>query len=491
MRSRFFFLLLFLLMGLAYPTYAQSGSESESESTEETDPFKNDPFFSKPLGELLGTNNKPEKTETKTRVSNDPEDSTRTKRKERSEARRLVSRISLEGLDYGGVLESGPYSSIPLYNAYPTLPMIHFNRVDALFLGIRIERMQWYNNNDFLGIRNLSPHGLIGYSFGQEEWNYEAGIEKFLGFNEHILIGGEFYDATTTSDAWRVGLSETSLTSFFAGYDYQDYYKQKGWGAYLMARTHRLFEGGVSYNNDRFNSLQEKTTWALFGSHGRYRVNPPIEVVNGSPVDTISISSLSFSASFNPRQVIIMPHFTFSLTANMEMSDHGFASSDYDYRKYTAELISYFNFEPGSILKYRLLAGSITGDAPLFKEFQLGGPGTLRAVPYKAMPLGGLGGNKMILSTAEIQFGSTNWGHGGWIDFDDFYLSLFLDSGWVSDFSGDNAQVTDGFADFDLKKMEQNGGIGLGTNFLRVEAAWDLNQISRSPMIWVRFNPTF
>lgn len=452
--------------------------------SKQSDPFKNDPFFSKPLDELLGKDN----TDT---TSDSTSTSASKSKSDELEIKSYVSRINSEGVDFGGAFEAGPYNSSSLYGAYPVLPMIHFNRVNGLFLGIREERMQWYNNNDLLGIRNIYPHGMLGYSFGQNEWQYELGLEKYIGFNNRILIGAEIYNATSTDDYWRVGLTETTFTSFFAGYDFLDYYKQKGFGAYALFRTDRFFEGGISFNDERFNSLDKASSFAVIGPNGRYRDNPPIEIINNSPVDTLNISSLSISGAFNPKKLLISQYFTFGLAGKVEFGDPGFAGSDYSYTKYIAELTSYLNFEPGGILKYRLMAGSITGDAPLMKEFQLGGPSTLRATPLNSIPSINVGGNKMLLSNAEIQFGSTNYNSGNWIDFDDFYISLFLDSGWLNNHSGENTKVLDGFSEFNISNLEHNGGIGLGTDSFRFELAWDLRNTSRAPVFWFRLNPTF
>lgn len=475
MQKRIFLYLLILALGTV-PSLAQVSSQ-------EDDPFKNNPFFSKPLEELLGSGE-----EVDTTKSNSVE---RNGELEQNEVKRSVHRINNEGLDFGGFVESGPYSSNELYASYPVMPMVHFNRVNGLFLGIREERMQWYRYNDFLEIIDLHPHGMIGYSFGQDEWQYEAGLERYFGFSDRIIIGAEFYSSTTTDDYWRVGLSENSLTSFFAGYDYLDYHKQTGWGAYILARSTQYFEGGVSYNQNQFNSLDVESSFWLFGKTNLYRPNPPVEIINGNPVDTLDIGSLTFSAAFNPKQILILPRFTFSLTGLAEFAHPDYGVSDYDYQKFTAEFISYLNIEPGAIIKYRLKAGSITGDAPIMKEFHLGGPGTLRAAPFKSLPGILNGGNKMLLSNAEIQFGSSSYWNDGWIDVDDLYLSLFLDSGWTNDFTGPNTNALHGFSEFDFNQLEHSGGFGIGTNSVRAEFAWDLNNTDKTPVFWIRFNPTF
>jgi hypothetical protein len=457
---------------------AALGQSTDAEK--EKDPFKNDPFFSKPLHELLRRPDSDVDNEGLQSPSDHPNSF-------------YLSRVYESGLDFGGALEAGPYNSNVLYGSFPSLPMIHFNRVSGLFLGVREERMQWYQDDWFLDIPSFQPHGLIGYSFGQNEWNYILGAEKLLGKNRHVMIGGEYHHAITTDDYWRVGMHETTLTSLLSGYDYLDYYKQTGWGVYFLLRTNRYFEGGIAYSDARFSSLAPATDFALFGSSNRYRANPPVDIENGTVIDTLSISSLTFTSSLNPKRLKLSPNFAFSLTGSVELGDPGIGSSDYSYTKYLGELTSYVYLEQGGVLKYRLKAGTITGNAPLFKEFQLGGVGSLRALPFKSLPVGEVSGNQMILSNLELHLGSPGYGLGSWIDFEDIYLSLFLDSGWVShrpDLETENKPFAD-FSTFRFTDLRHNGGFGVGTSFIRCELAWDLDHTSRSPVFWIRLNPTF
>lgn len=443
-------------------------AQAEQDSTEE-DPFKNDPFFSAPVSDFF-------------KRSADQDIS-------RNKTRQFVRSLNEEGLDFRGVFESGPYNSSSLYSVYPNLPMIHYNRVNALFLGIRKERMQWYHNDDWLGIPRIQMHGLIGYSTGQRDWQYSIGLEKLFGKKKHVMVGGEYHDATTTNDSWRVGLNETSLTAFAGGYDYLDYYNQRGWGTYILVRSDRYFEGGVAYSEDRYGSLQQETEWALFGAGGRYRTNPPVDFSGGAAVQEIDLSNLTVSASFNPKRLVLSRSFTFSLNGEVEFADPGIGVSDFKYTKVTGEFISYLNFEPGGIFKYRLRTSGVTGEAPRFKQLYLGGIGTLRALPYKSLDAG----NQMLLSNAEFQFGSPGFRSGEWIDFDDFYLSLFLDSGWV-DFNPDmldSDNPLSGLSEFKFSDLSHNGGLGIGSSLIRAELAWDLNDRDRAPVFWIRFNPAF
>ncbi|NGP87884.1 hypothetical protein [Fodinibius halophilus] len=449
--------------------FVQAQSSSDSKKTQ--DPFKNDPYFNDPIKKFFGGSDE-DKDENHSETND-----------------HVFTDLNAEGLDFEGVFEAGPYNSNPLYAVYPHLPMIHFNRVNSLFLGYREERMQWYDDGDWLDIPNIRMHGLLGYSTGQKDWQYSLGLEKAIGERDYIIIGGEYHNATTTNDSWRVGLNETSLTSFAAGYDYLDYYNQRGWGAYLLARSRQYFEGGVAFADDQFSSIKRETGWALFGAGGRYRSNPPVDIQNRSPVDKVNLSSIYISASFNPKQLLLTRHFSVSFNGISEYADPSFGSSEFDYTKFTGELISYLNFEPGGVIKHRLRLSGINGNAPRFKQLYLGGIGSLRALPYKSLG----GGNEMILNNFEIHFGEPDFESKEWIDFDDFYLSLFLDSGWVNY----NPKLVDanspigGFSDFAISELKHNGGIGVGSSLIRAELAWDLNRTSRAPVFWIRFNPTF
>lgn len=464
---------IILTIGILFICMSSAMAQTKPDSAD--DPFKNDPYFSKPLKDLL---RHPSSKSDSSTVRDD------------HDARGFVTDLNDEGLDFRGIIEAGPRNSNPLYSAYPNLPMIHYNRVDGLFLGISEERMQWYKDDWLLGIPAIHPTGLIGYSTAQREWQYSLGLEKYLGRKDHVLLGAEYHNASTTNDEWRVGLNETSLTAFAGGYDYLDYYKQKGWGAYMLVRSDRYFEGGIAFNDDRFNSLDKETSWALFGSGGRFRSNPPVDFQNGVPVDTVNITSLTLSASYNPKRLVLSRNFTFSLAGTAEFGDPGFGTaSDYDYSKYTGELVSYLNLDAGTVFKYRLKMSTITGNAPRFKQLYLGGVGSLRALPYKSMGAG----NQMILSNAELQFGSPRLGSNSWIDFDDFYISLFLDSGWT-DYDPDLRDASNPFSGlhrFNFSDLKHNGGIGIGSSLIRCELAWDLDQPDRAPVLWIRFNPTF
>ena len=441
-----------------------------AQETEREDPFKRDPIFTKPLEELFGTGS---------------EDTVQEKDDiERREFDRVVRRMSRTGIDLGGSLEAGPYYSSALYSQFPNLPTWHFNRVNGLFMGIRKERMQWHRYGSFMNIPQIEPHGFIGYGTASKRWDYALGLEKLIGVNDRVMIGGEFYRATATEDFQRVGLNETTLTGLTAGFDFLDYHLMEGYGAYLVVRSSRWIEAGFSYNRSSFSSVEQNTGFSFFGGSGNYRINPPVD----AEADEIDLDIYSLSLALNPRNVLITNRFTAGGQIKMEFADNAQSDENYRFNKYEADLSLFYNFEPGSVLRWRVKSASITGNAPDFKDNYLGGIGTLRGSPFKFFS-----GNRMFLSNLEVQFGRPSSRAGEWIRDYNLHLLLFLDSGWVDSYepSGNGDRPFRGFDSLKLSNFQHDAGVGIGSGALRFELAWPLKTFDSKPVFWVRFNPTF
>ena len=455
--------ILALIVTFSFPVLLQA------QQADRDDPFKRDPFFTKSLEEMFGIQSEAEETEVVVA---------------REEVDRAVRRLSRIGVDLGGSFGAGPYYSSALYSQYPNLNRWHFNRVNGLFMGIGKERMQWHRRSNFLYIPQLEPHGFIGWGTASKRWEYAIGAEKLIGPNNRFMIGGEFHRATGTEDYNRVGLTETTITSFVGGYDFLDYHLAEGYGFYALYRTTRWMEAGFSYNRDTFSSLEQNTSYSLFGKSGNYSPNPPVDASSNQ----IDLDIYSVSIALNPRNVLITNRFTMSGKVVMELADNSHSDSDYRFNKYQADAALFYNFEPGSVLRWRVQSASITGFAPDFKKIYLGGIGTLRGSPYKF-----LSGNRMLASNLELQFGRPSSRAGEWIRDYNLHLLLFLDSGWVQDFSDlkETGGIFEGFSSMSFSDFQHDVGIGLGSGSLRFELAWPLKTFDSTPTLWLRFNPTF
>ncbi len=470
--------ILFIILLFLFPLFVIA------QQADDEDPFKRDPIFSKSIPELLGISETEE--ETQPGVT------------ETTEFNRAVRRLSVTGMDLGGSFDAGPYFSNALYSQYPNLSNLHFNRVNGLFFGIKEERMQWHRRSSFLNIPQVNLHGMIGYGTASKRWDYSIGLEKLIGSRNRFMVGFEFHNATATDDFQRVGLSETSLTSFLASYDFLDYYQMEGFGIYTAIRSNRWLEGAFSFNRSTFSSLEQRTSYSLFGYSSTYRPNPAIDLFS----DEIDLDIYSISLSLNPRRTLITNQFTATGTIIAELADNGASDENYRFNRYRAETSLFYNFEPGSVLRWRLQGGLITGDVPDFKNFYLGGIGTLRGSPYKYFA-----GNRMLLSNLEVQFGRPSNRMGEWIRDYNLHILLFLDSGWTtgrnihtgpiffwSGLDPDNGlrnRTKGSFRDFSFSGFQHDAGVGLGSGIFRLELAWPLKTFDSSPTLWLRLNPTF
>jgi len=372
----------------------------------------------------------------------------------------------------------GPNPAV--YGFSPAIQAIHFNRVNGLFLGIDTEFDDFIH--DFTHDYNLEIQALAGYSFGQDEWQYQIGFEKPIGHK--LRLGADYHNVTATDDYWRSGLTENTVSSLIAGYDYHDYYKAEGYSIYS---SYRLFRGtylGLSYGSDTFNSLDAVTAYNIVGDGNIFRSNPAIDPT----LDEIYLENVGFSLNMNPKLYNITRNLSTSLEVRGEIGNLTKTSNDFLYNKYIVQSKSVLRLDRSTFLRLRVMGGSITGVAPEFKNFALGGIGSMRATEYKSMQ-----GNAMLLSNAELIFGRSSNLDMGFVDVDGFYITLFMDSGWT-EFNRNLVNTNDpltAFDNFAFSEFNHNVGIGIGSDEFRIEFAKPISDKGGFSAFWIRLNPTF
>ncbi|MFN1833838.1 hypothetical protein AB2B38_001145 [Balneola sp. MJW-20] len=391
----------------------------------------------------------------------------------------------VEGVDND--FYSGSSFGIPntIYGAYPVLNNFRYNRVDGLYLGIEKERMKW-RADDFLGVEDININGQLGYSFGQSRFQYAVGFDKPIGDTKWLLIGAEYYNTTSTEDYWRTGLNENSITSVIAGYDYMDYFNKEGIGLYGLIKPGKNLELAVSYNDDRYSSIELATRSSLFGYRSTFRLNPVIDDL----FNEIELQNVILGITLNPEQRINSRFFSNTFSLRAELSGFSTNTGDFEFNKYMAESKSAIRLDRSTLLRLRLMGGSITGLAPDFKNFALGGIGSMRATGYKQLT-----GNQMLLSNLELEFGKSSRSENshGWVDLSDTFIILFMDSGWSSYsdnlLSGNNP--FNGINQFRWNDLTHNLGAGIGAGSWRFEVARPIGGAEGQTAFWFRFNPTF
>lgn len=368
----------------------------------------------------------------------------------------------------------------PVLYSFPVLQNFRYNRVDGLYLGIRKERLQ-QGNDALLGIRNMRLHGQLGYAAGSDTWQYAAGLEKYLGTEKRMSIGSEYFSSTATQDFWRAGLTENTIAALAGSMDYFDYYYTEGLAIYSRIKVSSAFEIGISYQDQVYRSASRTKNYGIFGRNQYFRENPGIH----SSTDRIDEESIHLNMAYQ-QQGRFMQNST---SVRFETADLPAADNSFVYSKWLAENKFSVVLDQSSVLRWRVMAGGIAGNAPDFKQFALGGPGSVRAAAYKS-----LNGNSMLLSNLELEFGRTKKkDHIRYPDLKHTRLLVFLDSGWTGFFANPDLNSTlNSFTEhFDTDQLQHSAGIGLGLGILRFEVAQPLRNSAGDTTFWLRLNPTF
>lgn len=363
------------------------------------------------------------------------------------------------------------------YRFLPSSKSLRYNRVDALFIGLGTDFAN--PHSDILSIGDVNFDGFLGYSTGQRDWQFKASATKSIG--NSFLVGGEVLNTSATDDYWRTGLTENSVTSLIAGYDYHDYYNAEGYGFFSELELGKFISIGGSYNYTLYSSLINNTAYSFFDGGNIQRINPAID----ANTNAITQESFGLRLAIN-KKGYTRGSFTSKFMIEAELSDAAGFNNDFSYNKFELTSLNYLRLDRNTLLKVRMMAGSITGEAPDFKNFALGGIGSLRASGYKFYQ-----GNRMLLSNAELIFGDFwNFDKGN-IDIEGIYLSLFLDSGWTNFVESSSKYPLSGFNSFEFDELTQNIGAGIGTGLVRLEVATPVAGSKGFTSFWVRLNPTF
>ncbi|TVQ14112.1 MAG: hypothetical protein EA364_04825 [Balneolaceae bacterium] len=420
-------------------------------SDDEKDPFEDDPFFTKPIHEVMSP------------------------ARFRENLKKSRDRVLMHGGIDTRKRDIYGYSNLPgLSTLLPNLHHVRFNRVDGLALGFRVDQLNWSE------YREVRPYGFADYSFARKRINYGIGLERVFGQRKKLKLGAEYHNTTDSDDQWRLGLTENSLFSFFSGYDFMDYYNRRGVNAYMVFRQSAWVDHTVSFRVDEYHSLAANTSFNLFGGRSHVRPNPDISEGR--------YQSFIYALNYNQNNFMQFRNVSMAGDLFVQLGDFDNFATDYRHNRYEAELRSIVRIDRLSAVKARVRAGSVTGEE-IPRGFALGGVGSLRAHPYKSIT-----GYRMLLSNVELMMG--NWqGHERWND-DWFnskrvYYSLFADFGWVNSNEISGNSPASGFGDFRFSDVKTDVGVSVNFSVVRFELAWQAADILGSPVFWVRLNPVF
>ncbi|WP_022836419.1 BamA/TamA family outer membrane protein [Salisaeta longa] len=365
---------------------------------------------------------------------------------------------------YAGASVGYTHAASPFRTASPLyldVPPVRYNRAEGLVVGLHRDPLNWH------GSRHAKVFGQVGYATALRDIRYAVGgeVRVYETRASGLKLGAFYHENTHTIDAWKSAWVENSLAALVAGYDAFDYYEAQGVRAYAMQRLGPALVLSGGFEAAVHRSLPQGTDWSVFGD--RFRPNPAI-----APGQLHAVVLAATTGRVRNRASLPTGH-ALRVTAELGQGVGG----DFSFNRYRADARAYLRTSDATRLLMRLRGGYGTAGTPIQRQFALGGRGTMRGYPQNAFR-----GTQALVGTVSVLMRDATL-----IDpFDDVFLSLFADAGWVGApgvrFAAADVLPSAGF------------GIGLDDRQLRLEVAWPLRNVNGEgyrPSIGLRIAPNF
>lgn len=314
--------------------------------------------------------------------------------------------------------------------------MFRYNRVEGLFLGLRLGRDSWREK----GSAWFDLYGHAGYGFSRKHGCYQIGLERSIFGSFGPIIGAEAHDVVATEDEWIVPTFENSLAALFLREDFQDFFRQEGYSAYLSHDISEYVTLTGEFRKDHHYNLKRKTNWSIFGGDKKFRENPYIE--------EIEFKSLIAKLTLDTRNSYKYPDQGWFINLIGEFAGEDFNKNGVDFDRFIVDIRRYQPITYGENLDFRLRAGSSRGLLPTHLKFDLGGLSTIRGYKFKEFE----NNNRMLLGNIEYRIHGRRNPLNSVLGMSDFSLILFADAGYGWSVA-DTLEANDGFDDLDWEDL--------------------------------------
>jgi hypothetical protein len=330
---------------------------------------------------------------------------------------------------------------------------------------------------------HIRGHALLHFSLTTEKRGY-LGFDvdvaiPFRGEQSDILV--QAYKKTFSNDYWQLSPGENSAMLFLAGYDFADYYEQRG-GA-LGLRYHYsnslCLQTMVSFHQDM--SMITRDLWTVFDANHKRLPNPAIDRGDNLTAEV--------DVTYDSREDV---HHPGDARFGRLQVEKGFADGpgDFSYTTFTVET-AWFNRLPyGLHWDMRGQLFSSFDRIPRQASQSLNGYGGVRGLNNSPFPVPR--GDRLALLSGELRAGLpqlpvikylyTSWD-----------AVLFTDIGLLAEASHKKAPLR--FLDTSFDNWKKTVGLGIsGQSFfpyLGIYLAQDLDRNRRNPRLIVRFNRSF
>ncbi len=327
--------------------------------------------------------------------------------------------------------------------------MFRYNRVEGLFLGLKLERNKWRGR----GSSWFDLYGHAGYGFSRKRGCYQIGLERTIFGKYGPVVGAESHDIVYSEDEWIIPTFENSLAALFLKEDFQDYYRRQGYSAYLSHNISEYLILTAEYRIDHHYDLKRKTQWSIFGGDKKFRKNPLI--------DEIEFKSVVATLTLDTRNNYKYPDQGWLIDVTGEFAGKDFNNNGVDFDRFIVDIRRYQPITYGENLDFRLRAGSSRGDLPGQLQFDLGGLSTIRGYKFKEFSNDTMTTtNRMLLGNVEYRIHGRRSPFNRVLGWSDFSFILFADAGYV--WSADSLKAQEGFDDLDWDDLYTAIGFAIG-----------------------------
>ncbi|OQX95519.1 hypothetical protein B6I21_04980 [candidate division KSB1 bacterium 4572_119] len=322
--------------------------------------------------------------------------------------------------------------------------MIRYNRVEGLFLGLRLPQDKWnYKNNSIFNL-----YGHIGYGFAGKRACYQIGVERSIFGRYGPEIGIEAHDITATEDIWIMPSFENSLAAFLIKEDFHDFYREEGYSVYSTLYISEYLKMTGAFHDKSHFSLEKNTNWSIFGGDKKFTLNPEI--------DKIAYRSWIANISLDTRDSYKYPDKGWWLNAMGEFAREDLNNEEVDFDRFILDLRRYQPVAYGENLDFRIRVGSSRGVLPQQYKFDAGGFSALRGYNFKEFE----NENRMVLGSVEYRIYGNRNPLNSILGMSDFNLILFADAGYLWSVE-DSLSAKEGFDDVDWDDLKTSVGFAL------------------------------
>ncbi len=299
-----------------------------------------------------------------------------------------------------------------------------YNRNEGLVLSFN---SSW----DRHGKSSLRLNVTGGWRFEQKTYAGRITLEQSIFPNKNLIIFGSGFRETNSDDTWRMKDWENSVATILAKQDFLDRWDETGYeyGIGADLRWFKLLATRVSVKQEE---IPVASVWSLFHKERLLRPN----MIH----DTYHQELYRGVLAFKP---IEFDYFDSGLAFFVK----GEQAVDNTYARYWGLLKTQLRVHEDYVIRTRVMAGTSTGELPDFRQFGVGGMGSVAAHPYKEQI-----GNQFTQVNLELSFTPEFFD-------DDFSLVLFADAG--------NAWNRDDYDFSSTDKIIENSitSAGIGVSF--------------------------